>query len=237
MTRTPDRPAVQLHLGLPNRTATGADDFLAAAPNALALAAIRSELPGGLLLLTGPEGSGKTHLAAIWAGEQGAAWLDCSTLSTDLPRLLRDPAPVLALDDADAVAGTDGEEALFHLLNHLRGRGRMVMTARRPVRDWGVALPDLESRLAAITQVPVSQPDETLLAAVMVKMFNDRQVQVAPALIDYLLTRIERSFAAAQETVTLLDQESLRRKKPITRALAHEVLAEQAEFSHPEPDA
>lgn len=222
--------AEQLHLALPSAAAMGRGDFLAAPSNRLALAAVdeATGLPSGVLVITGPEGSGKTHLAHLWAARTGAAWLRASDLALALPDLLAADGPrALVLDDAAALARTPAEEALFHLLNHLRGRGQILLTARQPVRDWGLQLPDLVSRLTAAAHVPLAPPDETLLRAVLVKLFADRQVTVQPALIDYLVDRMERSLAAAGALVARLDARGLALGRPITRALASEVLASQ----------
>ena len=225
---TDQTKAEQLHLALPSVAAMGRGDFLEAPSNRLALAAVDDSagLPSGVLVITGPEGSGKTHLAHLWAERQGAAWLRAETLAVALPDLLAPPGPAaLVLDDAAQIAGTTAEEALFHLLNHLRGQGQILLTARQPVRDWGLRLPDLVSRLTAAAHVPLAEPDEALLRAVLVKLFADRQVMVQPPLIDYLVDRMERSLAAAGALVARLDARALALGRPITRALAHEVLA------------
>jgi chromosomal replication initiation ATPase DnaA len=219
----------QLGLPLAPRPALGRADFLPAAPNALALALIGAPegLPGGRLVIHGPEGSGKTHLASIWAAEAGALWLDPARLVADLPALLAPGGPArLALDGAEAVAGGPGEESLFHLLNHLAATGgAILLTGRAPARDWGLALPDLASRLTAAAHVALGPPDDTLLTALLVKLFADRQAEVAPDLILWLARRVERSFAAVQATVARLDAEALRLRAPITRTLAQAVLA------------
>lgn len=237
---TDQRAAEQLPLALPVAAAMGRDDFLAAPPNALALAAIESAagLPAGLSVLTGPPGSGKTHLARIWAARNGAHWQPAATLTADLPALLAEDAPcAIVIDDAQALARTAGEEALFHLVNHLRGRGQLLLTARQPVRDWGLALPDLVSRLTAAAHPALAEPDQALLAAVLVKLFADRQLRVEPALIDYLLDRMERSLGAARRLVARLDQVSLQRRRRITRDLAREVLAQTADADLDNPGA
>jgi len=230
---TTRRKPEQLSLGLPVQTALGRADFLISPANALALAAIedRGGLPQGRMVLTGPAGAGKTHLVHIWAAERAARRLDARALVQDVAPFLRKGAPAaLAIDDADAIAGTPGEEALFHLLNHLAASGgQLLLTARAPVRDWGLTLADLQSRLQAAAHVALKAPDEALLAAVLVKLFNDRQIRVQPDLIDYLLSRMERSLAMAGAVVAALDQAALARQRPITRALAAEVL-EQADF-------
>ena len=229
MTRTPTTPE-QLPLGLPGRAAMSRADFLRAPSNALALAAIGDPAgpPQGKLVLTGPEGAGKTHLAQIWARARGAVWIDPRDLVAELPAQLAARAgAAVVIDDADHVAGTEAEEALFHLHNHLQSSGgALLLTARSPVRDWGVRLPDLQSRLAATTHVALQPPDDTLLAAVLVKLFNDRQIRISPQLVDYLLARIERSLAQAQRVVAALDARALAQKRPVSRQLAAEILSQ-----------
>lgn len=226
-----ERAPRQLTLGLSLPAAMGRADFLESPSNALALSAIEDKagLPGGKLVLTGPGGAGKTHLARIWAARSAARWIDPRTLDGELRALLSLPAGAAAvIDDAEALAGhRAAEEALFHLHNHLMaGRGSLLLTARAPVRDWGLDLPDLSSRLTAAAHVALAPPDDALIAAVLVKLFNDRQIAVQPSLIDYLLGRMERSLASARALVARLDTRAAALKRPVTRQLAQEVLAE-----------
>ena len=226
-----ERRPRQLTLGLSLPAAMGRADFLEAPSNALALSAIEDPagLPGGKLVLTGPAGSGKTHLARIWAAQRGARAVDSRALAGELPALMALPAgAAVVIDNAAGVAGRQAaEEALFHLHNHLMaGRGSLLVTARQPVRDWGLDLPDLASRLSATVHVALAAPDDALIAAVLVKLFNDRQITVQPSLIDYLLGRMERSLASARALVARLDTRAAALKRPVTRQLAQEVLAE-----------
>lgn len=228
----------QLAFDLPARDLSGRADFLAAPSNAVALAALdRADWPGGRLLLVGPSGSGKTHLARLWAGETGAALLGPGDLAgADLPALAA--AGGVALDDAAGVAGDPGAEAaLFHLHNLLAGRGRLLLTARAPVRDWGLGLADLQSRMEAVDLARLEAPDDALLAGVMVKLFADRQVVVSQAVIPYLLARMERSVVAARALVAELDGRALARRGRVTRHLAAELMAERSaeQPAGPEP--
>jgi chromosomal replication initiation ATPase DnaA len=127
------------------------------------------------------------------------------------------------LDDAQRVTGR-AEEALFHLYNRLAPHGRLLLTAPTAPRDWGLALPDLLSRLQAMPMARLEPPDDDLLAGVLVKLFADRQITAEARLIPYLLPRMERSIAAAQALVAALDARSLATHRPVTRALAAEVL-------------
>ena len=214
----------QLAFDLPHRPALGRGAFLAAQSNAAALAAIEGwrGWPGGRMLLVGPRGAGKTHLAHVFAADcRGAGVVQAAALAaTDIAALAA--LPGLAVEDAEAVAGDAAlETALFHLHNlTLAEGGRLLVTATRPPRDWGLALPDLLSRMQGAPLVQVDPPSDALLAAVLVKLFADRQIDVTPALIRWLVPRIERSFVAAGEIVARLDAAALARRVPVSRKLA-----------------
>ena len=218
----------QLALALPHAESFARDDFLTGASNEAALATIERwpDWADRVLALTGPEGAGKSHLAAIWVEKAGARRVAARALGeTDLLHALATGALVVE-DTSDEL----DERALFHLLNLVREEdGYLLLTSRTPPATWGLALPDLASRLRAVPVVTVSAPDDALLRAVMVKLFADRQLAVDENLIAYLATRIERSFAAARETVERLDREALRQKRGVTRALAAELLGSPAE--------
>ncbi len=223
--------AEQLTFDLPVRPALGREDFLVSPANALAIAALDAAAawPEGKMLLIGPAGSGKTHLAHVWAAQSGATILAAHDLATaDLPEVA-----ALVIEDVDAVAGQDDlEAALFHLHNHMTNRkGRLLLTAKRASRDWGLHLPDLRSRIEATATATLLPPDDALLAAVLVKLFADRQLQVSPGLIPWLVGRIDRSFATARAIVEALDAEALATQRPINRALASALLDSRGEVA------
>jgi chromosomal replication initiation ATPase DnaA len=213
----------QLALALPHAESFAREDFLTGGSNAAALALIERwpDWPDRALALIGPEGAGKSHLAAIWAEKSGARRVAAHALGATDPL---DALTTGALVIEDAAHGLD-ERALFHLLNLIREEtAYLLLTAHTAPAGWGVALPDLASRLRAVPIVTLTAPDDALLRAVLVKLFADRQLAVDESLISYLATRIERSFAAARRTVALIDREALRQKRPVTRALAAETL-------------
>jgi chromosomal replication initiation ATPase DnaA len=215
----------QLTFELPGTESRSRADFLVAPSNALALGMLDqwATWPQGRLILVGPEGAGKSHLAHIWASETGAELLPGPSLADrDIDRLAAGPVVV---EDADQLAGSAlAEAALFHLLNFMAPGRPLLLTARTPPRDWGIALPDLYSRLQAAPVAQVEPPDDALLSAVLVKLFADRQVTVAANLIPYLVSRMPRQIAAARELVAALDARALAEARPITRQLAGEVL-------------
>jgi chromosomal replication initiation ATPase DnaA len=215
----------QLALALPHAENFSRDDFLTGVSNEAALSLVERwpDWPDRALAIVGPEGAGKSHLAAIWAEFAGARRVSARVLDEiDLPAALATGALVIE----DAGEGTD-ERALFHLLNLMRQHeGFILMTTRTLPAAWRVELADLASRLRAIPTVELRPPDDALLRAVMVKLFADRQLAVDEALITYLSTRIERSFGAARVAVHDLDREALRQKRPVTRTLAAELLGQ-----------
>jgi chromosomal replication initiation ATPase DnaA len=201
------------------------DDFIRGAGNAAALDLVDSwpDWPARAVAIVGPEGAGKSHLAAIWADAAGARRLASRALDESaVPAALATGA--LALECCAVDADLD-ERALFHLLNLVKEQlGFLLLTARTAPAAWPIGLPDLASRLRAVPVVTLAAPDDAMLRAVLVKLFADRQIAVDEALISYLVVRIERSFAAARGVVATLDREALRRHRPVTRALAGEIL-------------
>jgi chromosomal replication initiation ATPase DnaA len=220
--------ARQLAFDLPARSTFARADFFVTPSTSAALAALDGwrDWPHGRLLLTGPAGAGKTHLAHIWAAEAGATLVCATDLGrADLPALAATRAVVV--EDAETLPDADAA-LLFHLHNMLQGTGHLLITAATPPRDWRVTLPDLASRMQAMPSARVAPPDDTLLSAVLVKLFADRQIAVSASLISYLAVRMDRSLHAARQLVAALDALALARGRPITRALAAEVLDKAA---------
>ncbi len=215
--------AEQLIFDLPVRESRKRGDFFVSDANALAVARLDAveSWPNGKLVLVGPAGSGKTHLAHVWAEANGAMTGTVSgLLSLDIPEI---DTPVV-LETHDLMDAAE-EEALFHVHNHMTAqRLPFLLIARRPPSQWDIALPDLKSRMEATDIVRINAPDDALLAAVMLKQFADRQVQVSPQVIRYLTTQMQRSFAEAERLVEALDKAALAEGRAVTRPLAQRVL-------------
>ena len=214
----------QLAFVLPHAESLTRDNFLEGAANEAALALIESwpDWPNRIMLLVGEEGSGKSHLAAIWAERSGARSTSAHALTTaSVPVALATGALVVE----DLRRADFDERALFHLLNLAREHEAFVLiTSRMAPSVFDVELRDLRSRLRAVPVVSVSPPDDQLFRALIVKFCADRQLTIDETVVSYLANRIERSYAAARQAVELLDSEALRQGRPVTRALAAELL-------------
>jgi chromosomal replication initiation ATPase DnaA len=225
MTETSERERrrqEQLPLQFTHDAARTRDDLLVSERLAAAVAIVDEwpAWPSPVVVLAGPVGSGKSHLAHIWREKAGAA--EIHPVAGSNAAAIAAAGPVL-FEDADR-RGFD-ETELFHVINSVRENGHsLLMTSRLWPVSWGVTLPDLKSRLKAATVVEIGEPDEDLLAQVIVKLFADRQLYIDDKLVGYIVNRMERSLGAAQTIVERLDRLALARGTRITRPLAAEVL-------------
>jgi chromosomal replication initiation ATPase DnaA len=214
----------QLAFALPHAESLTRDNFLEGPANAAGLALVDGwpNWPNRIMLLVGPEGSGKSHLAAIWAEQSGARSISAQALTAAaVPGALATGALVVE----DLKSPDLDERSLFHLMNLAREEGAFVLiTARTPPTALQIELHDLRSRLRAVPAVLLLPPDDQLFRALIVKFCADRQLIVDEAVVSYLASRIERSYAAVRQAVELLDTEALRLGRPVTRALAADLL-------------
>lgn len=224
----------QLTFDLPLDPRFGAEDFLVSPSNEHAYGLIEGwpDWPDTILILVGPRGSGKSHLASIWATNARAWTIDASGITQDkVPHLVSNGA--LAIEDMDR--GERDEAALFHLLNLAREKNSsLLITCETPPDRWSLRTPDLLSRLRLAPSVSLEAPDDALLKAVLVKLFVDRQLVVDTSVVDYIALRIERSLAKASELVALLDREALSRGRRVSRAIAAEILGAAQETDESE---
>ncbi|MDB5491538.1 MAG: Chromosomal replication initiator protein DnaA [Micavibrio sp.] len=222
--------AQQIPLDLGHRIALGREDFLIAPCNQDAVGWIDRwpAWPAPALILQGPPASGKTHLGAVWKNTTDAAWVDAAVLSGADANDLCGSGHVVVDHFDPWIGDRDAETTLFHLYNTMKDRGTtLLLTMRTAPGQIGFSLPDLSSRLRAAPVASIQAPDDTLLAALLVKLFADRQLQIATDVLTYVLPRMDRSFAAARDVVDRADRLALAEKKAVTVPLMRQVLAAQ----------
>lgn len=214
----------QLVFDIPHRDALGVEDFFVSQSNAAAVATVDQwrDWPVRAAVICGPPGSGKSHLVHVWQSKSDASIVAASEITAqNVPEHAAHGR--LAVEDLDK--GPIDEQALFHLLNLVREHKIYVLftSAIRP-GDLGIRLPDFSSRLKALPLAEIAAPDDTLLSAVLVKLFADRQLAVEPQVIAYCLVRMERSLDAARRLVAEIDTLALAMQRGVTRALAARAL-------------
>ena len=212
----------QLAFDWPTGVALGPDDFFGSEANAQAYAMLGTPetWPERKLALIGPKGSGKSHLARVFQSQNNALLLEAAMIGAEF----RTDAATIIIEDIERLP-PHAEEAVFHLHNNLRNaQGTLLLTSLLPPSRWSIALPDLASRMQATTVVQITNPDDALLSALIMKLFADRQINPQPHLVQYLTTRIERSYAAAAEIVARLDTAALAQGRKINKTLAAELL-------------
>ena len=206
------------------RPALGREDFLVAPCNEAAVAWLDRwpDWPGPALVIHGPPGSGKSHLAEVWRGRSGAESISATDLAEAASGAGREAAALVI----EGLGGRIDERALLHLYNGVAERGgHLLLTAAAPPARWPLALPDLASRLRVAPAAALGMPDDSLLGALMLKLFADRQLAVAPEVPAYAVPRIERTFEAVARLVDRLDRAALAEGRPVTVPLARAVLA------------
>jgi chromosomal replication initiation ATPase DnaA len=214
----------QLALDLGHRAALDADDFLIAPCNRDAVMWVDRwpAWPAPALIVHGPPACGKTHLAHVWQARSGARTVAADRLSGVAPGALLSKDACAVVEDGDHV--TD-EAALMHLYNvAAEGGGQLLITAATPPARWSLELADLRSRLVAAPAIAIGAPDDGLIAALLIKLFDDRQLRVSDGVVEFLLARMERSFEAARLLVMALDDAALASRRNITVHLARQVL-------------
>lgn len=215
----------QMTFDLAGAPRLGDEDFMVSESNAAAYEAIAAwpNWPAPWLLLNGPRGAGKTHLASIWAARAHAPIVSAAALSVEsVPALANAP---FVVDDVDLIGAN--EAALFHLLNLARESGvSVLLTAASAPSGWALATADLASRLRLAPQIALGAPDDALMRAALVKLFVDRQLTVDAGVVETLALHLDRSLDAARRAVEALDARSLSERRRITRAMARDVLGE-----------
>ena len=224
-----EKPVQQIPLDFLGRSALGREDFLLGPGNQAAVAWIDRwpEWPAPVLVITGPAASGKSHLAAVWGKKTGAEIIRPETLLSGNAEQIAHTADKIIFDGLDPWLGDkDAETTLFHLYNIFKENKRtFLVTMRMAPAQADFIIPDLASRFRAAPVAAIHPPDDILLASVLIKLFSDRQLSVGNEVIQYILPRMERSFAAARDIAAMADRMALAQKRRISVPLMREVLA------------
>lgn len=220
--------ARQLRLEFRRQTLFRREDFIISPTNTPAVQALDAwpNWHAGCLALVGPAGSGKSHLARAWARRAHAVVLAAGGDKPMDVGDMQDGRPLL-IENADEGAP---DELLFHLINRAGAEGcSLLLTARTPPSTWTAQLPDLRSRLNALTVALLPEPDDEVLEGVLRKLFRDRNIRPSDELVSYLIKRIERSAPFARRIVDRLDELADAEQKPVSRALARQILESEDE--------
>lgn len=223
---SPQSTPEQLLLHFDHRIADGREDYLVTPSNQTAVAMVDRwpDWPDQVIALSGPAGCGKTHLSHVWCEKAKAVSIEAKDLGdADIGELLHRPAIVV---ENMHLLSASGEAALFHLINGMREQGAyLLLTGIGLPGYWPAQLPDLSSRIKALHFVEIAPPDDGLLGAVLIKLFDDRQLKVSLDVISYLTPRIERSTDAARTVVAAIDDAAMVQKRRITLPFVRETLA------------
>lgn len=220
----------QYLLRFEHRPSLAGDDFYVADGNRTAVMWIDRwpDWPTPALAIYGPAGCGKTHLAHVFLAQSAGRLLTAADLIARPAHDLLEGVPACVVDDAEAVAAAGHEQPLLHLYNTIKETGRhMLITGLRPPSRWTVGLADLRSRLNAAQAIPIDEPDDTVMEAVLVKLFSDRQLRVDADVLALMLTRMERSFAEARDLVARVDEVALKTRRNINVSLVSGILRDR----------
>lgn len=218
----------QLPFDLGYRHAYEREDFWVSGSNRAAVAWLDKwpDWPAPALVLFGPPASGKTHLLQVWKKEAGAGEvMPQSFVTFSADKILGNSKSIIIDNVLQAISDPKSEETLFHLYNLLRERGgHMLLAAERAPSEWPIGLADLKSRLLAAPAVAVGSPDDDLMAVVLTKLFSDRQIFVSQEVVQFIISRIERSFLSIRQIVDKIDHRALSEKRAVTIPLVRELL-------------
>lgn len=220
--------AQQLPFDLPHRPAAARQDFFVAPCNAEAVQLI-DLWPAWITpmqFIYGPHASGKSHLLAVWQEKSGALAISADAIGAGVDVTALASAQAVIIDNCETLH-SDAEEHLFHIFNDLKLRDVPCLIAGAlPPSQMRFEIPDLASRLRSLPAIGLGEADDTLLQAVMKKLLLDRQLEMNPQVMDYVMLRVDRNCEAILNFVARLDEYSLALGKPITRNIAADVLVQ-----------
>ena len=217
----------QLYFEMPNKKALGIEDYIITESNNFAFDLIVKMAKGEISfgLISGPPYSGKTHLSKILI--KNARNYKTLYFDRDYQNLLNrfEDSDFFILENIDNVKHDKFEEKLFHIINLAKENNKkLLMTSRKPISEIDLNLEDLKSRLNSILEAKIKEPDDQLMELLLIKIFNDKQLKINPNIIDFLVSRLERSYESINLFIEKIDKFSLEKGKKITIPLINDLL-------------
>ena len=217
----------QLYFDMPDKTALGIEDYIITESNSFAFdlisRMIRGEINQGVI--SGPSFSGKTHLSKILIKNIGSN--ESLYIDRDYKKIIEKvgSSNLIVIENIDKVLEDRSEEDLFHIINFTKESDKkLLMTSGKSISNIEFKLEDLKSRLNAVIEAKIMQPDDELMKLVLIKIFNDKQLLINPNVIDFLRSRLERSYKSINDFIEKIDKFSLERGKKITIALINDLI-------------
>ena len=217
----------QLYFDMPDKTALGIEDYIITESNSFAFDLISRMIKGEINqgVISGPSFSGKTHLSKILIKNMGSN--ESLYIDRDFKKIIEKvgSSNLIVIENIDKVLEDKSEEDLFHIINFTKESDkRLLMTSGKSISNIEFKLEDLKSRLNAIIEAKIMQPDDELMKLVLIKIFNDKQLLINPNVIDFLRSRLERSYKSINDFIEKIDKFSLERGKKITIALINDLI-------------
>ena len=217
----------QLYFEMPNKKALGIEDYIITESNNFAFDLIVKMAKGEISfgLISGPPYSGKTHLSKILI--KNARNYKTLYFDRDYQNILNrfEVSDILILENIDKIKDDKSEQDLFHIINFAKENNKkLLMTSRKPISEIDLNLEDLESRLNSIIEAKIKEPDDQLMKLILIKIFNDKQLKIKPNVIDFLVSRLERSYKSINLFIEKIDKFSLEKGKKITISLINDLL-------------
>ena len=217
----------QLYFDMPDKTALGIEDYIITESNSFAFDLISRMIKGEINqgVISGPSFSGKTHLSKILIKNIGSN--ESLYIDRDYKNIIErvGSSNLIVIENIDKVLEDRSEEDLFHIINFTKESDKkLLMTSGKSISNIEFKLEDLKSRLNAILEAKIMQPDDELMKLVLIKIFNDKQLLINPNVINFLKSRLERSYKSINDFIEKIDKFSLEKGKKITIALINDLI-------------
>ena len=217
----------QLYFDMPDKTALGIEDYIITESNSFAFDLISRMIKGEINqgVISGPSFSGKTHLSKILIKNIGIN--ESLYIDRDYKNIIErvGSSNLIVIENIDKLIEDRSEEDLFHIINFTKESDKkLLMTSGKSISNIEFKLEDLKSRLNAVIEAKIMQPDDELMKLVLIKIFNDKQLLINPNVIDFLRSRLERSYKSINDFIEKIDKFSLERGKKITIALINDLI-------------